>query len=180
MEKNQLNFMPAKTEKTKNKSIAKEIYLLILSLLLIIIIFNVGYYKIWFKDRILQYWESFKIEKDNLDIETRKTNRYGNAYTISKIINSFFEQNKIKDPLVLIPSTSYFASFGVDYHVPEPAVFYYYTGLKTIWPNANPNDLSKAKWFVRIDTARLYIDSIPNQLKLDTILSQLKKYNVSL
>lgn len=172
--------MLKQNKKVKNKLIVKEIYLLFLSLLLIFIVFNFGYYKIWFKDRILQYWESFKIEKENTDLEIRKINRYGNAYVISKTITSFFEQNKIKDPLVLLPPTSYFASFGIDYHVPEPAVFYYYTGLKTIWPNANHNDLLKAKWFVRVDSTQLYIDMIPNQIKLDSILLTLKKYEVSL
>lgn len=162
------------------KNITKEILLSILSILLIVGVFNFGYYKQWFKDRIVQYWESFKIEKENLDIETRKVNRYGNSYVISKIITSFFEDNKIKNPLVLIPPTDYFAGFGIDYHVPEPAVFYYYTGLKTLWPNANYNDLLKAKWFVRVDSVRLYVDSIPNQHKLDSILLQLKKYDISL
>ena len=53
---------------------------------------------------------------------------------------------------------------GIAYHVPEPAIFYYYTGLKTTW--ANSKQASKANWYVRAVNGKLVMDSVKNNQDL--------------
>jgi len=160
------------------KNVFRHFKLFILSFICILIFLNTGIYKLWFKERIIGYWDEFLEQKNELDIQARLVYRFGNNYTISKAIASFFEQKKIHDPLILLPPTEYFETNHIPYHVPEPAVFYYYTGTKTIWVDSK--EAVKAKWYVRANDGFLFIDSITSTKQFDTIITHFKKYNISL
>jgi hypothetical protein len=125
--------------------------------------------KRWFNERIMSYWEDFKEQKLNLDLEERKLMRYQTDYLIAKNVTGFFEKRGVAGKvLVLMPPTDYLKANNLDVHVPEPAVFYYFTGLKTIW--ANSPEASKATWFVSAKNGVLVFDSVTNkQILLDTI-----------
>lgn len=116
------------------------------------------------------YWTDFQLQRNNTDIETRMRSRFGNNYVYSKKIAGILERKGLKQQaLVLMPPSSYFTKMGFKYHVPEPAVFYYYTGLKTIW--ANSKDAIKADWYVRVHGNEILVDSvIDKKAFLDTIL----------
>ncbi|HEX6332634.1 MAG TPA: hypothetical protein VFZ78_00325 [Flavisolibacter sp.] len=132
----------------------------------------------WFHNRILRYYGNIGRQRNHLDIEYRKVTRWGNAYTYSKGIADFLEQKGVKETaLVALPPTSYFKANGLNYHVPEPAVFYYYTGLKTTWVNST--QATRANWFVRVQQGQLVLDSVKASTWPDT-LSMFRKYPVSL
>ena len=155
----------------------RKFILLALSVLMVAGFFLLPQNSEWLGDRILPYWSDLQKQKNHLGLEERKVDRYGNSYTYSKFIDNFFEKKDLKkNALVLVPPTSYFAAHGLKYHVPEPAVFYYFTGLKTLWVNSP--EATKANWYVRAAQGKIIIDSASSHLS-DSIKAWLK-YPVSL
>jgi len=80
--------------------------------------------------------------------------------------------------LVLVPPSTYFKKNGVDFDVPEPAVFYYYTGLKTAWVNS-PIAIN-AGWMVIADKGRYKIIPVTNKNVLADSINSFKKYPLDL
>lgn len=152
----------------------RQIILFITSLLLITGFFLLPQNKKWLNEKLLAYWNDFRQQKNDLDIEKRKIKRYGTSYTFSKRIAAFFEKNGTKEKvLLLLPSQQYFQRHGIRYEVPEPAVFYYFTGLKTTW--ANSSKASEANWIIRVENRNLIIDSVADKtVLLDSIASYRK------
>lgn len=133
----------------------------------------------WLKDRIIGYYGQFPQEISNTGIEHRMAYRFEGGYTCSKQIADFFNTRKNKSTaLVLVPPTGYFEQQGIAYHVPEPAVFYYYTGLKTLW--ANSTNAASANWYVHVKDGKIVIDSVTNSASLKDTLTTFKKFNISL
>src|ERR1700712_2302722 len=113
-----------------------KIFLLtVVSFLLIILVLNAGYYKTWFVDKPMEYWADFQKQKDDTaDIRGIMTGRFGLPYTICMRVKDVLAQKKVKDAVVLFEPNSYYRdSLHMQLRVPEPAVFYYYTGLKGVW-----------------------------------------------
>lgn len=150
-----------------------------ISILLITVFFLLPPNRKWLQSRILNYYSEFPYQVRQWDIEKRKTSRWGSSYVCSKQIATFFEQKGIKkNVLVLIPPTTFLKARGLDYFVPEPAVFYYYTGLKTIWTNSP--DALKANWLVRAVNGKLVIDSVSSPGVLADTLRAINQYHYAL
>lgn len=148
----------------------------------IFIVLNAGYYKVWFEAKPAQYWADFLKEKDDtLDQTGILKQRYGLVYTISMRIKEVVEKKKIAHPVILFePNSFYKDSLHVypNIHAPEPAVFYYYTGLEGVWTNS-PN-VNKANFLVRMSKRGIQLDHINNPQQLKRILDLYKKYPPSL
>jgi len=152
----------------------KQIILFVSGIALIFIFFLLPQNKKWLNEKLFAYWNDFQKQKNQPGVEKRKIARYGTSYTYSKRIALFFEKkgNK-KEALVLLPSQKYFENNGIKYAVPEPAVFYYYTGLKTTW--ANSEMAREATWLVRVENKNMVIDSAKERkVLLDTIAAYQK------
>src|ERR1700731_4384036 len=112
----------------------KSFILTICSFLLIVLVLNAGYYREWFQAKPVQYWSDFLKEKDDtLDAVGIMKSRYGVSYTISMRVKEVMEQRHIAHPVILFEPNSYYRDSLHIYpnvHAPEPAVFYYYTGLE--------------------------------------------------
>ncbi len=144
----------------------------------------------FFEARISAYWEAYGEQKDELDPERRKLERWGGTYYYSKAITGYFEQKgAVKTALVLLPPSDYFTANGMDYYVPEPAIFYYMTGLKTLWPNHRDGvkaawsvkkESSKPNWYVHAAGGQLMIDSVQSPQQLDSILTAFNQYKTRL
>jgi hypothetical protein len=158
----------------------KAFLLLAISVIALFIFFGLEPNKLWFNERILGYWDDFKEQKLNLDIEERKLARYQTDYLFAKNVTGFFEKRGGADKaLVLLPSSDYFNAHGLQIHVPEPAVFYYFTGLKTIW--ANSPEASKATWYITAKNGGgLAFDSVVNKQALLDTIAAFNKYKISL
>jgi hypothetical protein len=124
------------------------------------------------------YWKDFMIQKDHPELSYRLSKRWENPFRYSKMIAQKFEGRKKDSVLILMPPTNYFNHYGIKYHVPEPAVFYYYTGLKTIW--ANSKQASKANWYVRVQNGKLVVDSAVNLQSLKDTIAAFNKFGVTL
>ena|ERR1700761_8472036 len=144
----------------------------------IFITINAGFYKDWFQSRPVAYWNDFQKEKeDTLDrIGILKT-RYGVTYTIALRIKELMEKKKVAHPVILFEPNSYYKDSLHIYpniHSPEPAVFYYYTGLEAVWTNSP--DVNKANFLVRMTKNGLQLDEIHTPEQLQRVLNFYKKY----
>jgi len=157
----------------------KAFILLVASIISLLIFFGLEPNKLWLDQRIMPYWEDYQEQKLNLDPEERKLARYQTDYIFAKNVTGFFEKRGIADKaLVLVPSSDYFNAHGLQIHVPEPAVFYYFTGLRTIW--ANSPEANKANWYITAQNGGLVFDSVTNKQALQDTIASFKKYKISL
>jgi len=133
----------------------------------------------WLRSKIFVYWSGFLSQKNNYDPEHRKQLRWQNNYTYSKTIATHLKtKGYAGKALVLMPPTAYFKAHGIEYHVPEPAVFYYYTGLKTVWVDSK--QATGANWLVRAGQGKLIIEPVTDKQKLQDSIRAFIKYGVSL
>lgn len=125
--------------------------------------------------RVIGYYNDFPSEQKHLDREYRMNLRFGNSYKVSKQIADHVAANdKSGKALVLIPTPAYFKKHRIDYEVPEPAVFYYYTGCKTIAPSSA--DAINANWYVHIDGQNITVDSVTDRKALQEMITALNKW----
>lgn len=156
----------------------KKLFLLLAGMLLLL-----GYLLLpqnleWCKN-IRAYWRDFNVQKDQPGRETRFEKRFGREYILSRQIARQFERDGNKPGiLVLMPPTSYFQKHRIAYHVPEPAVFYYFTGLKTIWANS-PKAID-ANWYVHVKDGKIIVDSVVDKRSLGDTIDVFKKMGVTL
>lgn len=168
-----------KQQKPASTNGFKAFILLVASVISLLIFFGLEPNKMWLDQRIMPYWEDYKEQKLNLDLEERKMARYQTDYIFAKNVAGFFEQRGVAGKtLVLVPSTDYFNAHGLQIHVPEPAVFYYFSGLKTIW--ANSPEATKANWYITVRNGGLQFDSVISQQALRDTIASFNKYKISL
>jgi hypothetical protein len=132
----------------------------------------------WFKDRLLTYYKEFGKQRKTMDLDKRLTTRFGNYYSVSRRIAGAILQRSRPDVLVLMPSTAYFKSHGITYHVPEPVVFYYFTNLRTVWPNSP--QAKNANWYIHVVNGKVVADSVRDQKSFLDTLVLFNKFEISL
>jgi hypothetical protein len=156
----------------------KSLILTLVSLLLILVTLNAGYYPTWFKAKPVQYWNDFLKEKDDtLDVTGIRKVRYGISYVISLRVKEVVENKHITHPVILFEPNSYYRDSLHIYpnvRAPEPAVFYYYTGLEGVWTNSP--DVAKANYLVRVTKKGVTLDAIRNPQQLQQILAFYRKF----
>ena len=154
----------------------KSFLLTVISFFLILLVLNAGYYRDWFHSKPLQYWSDFQKEKDDTaDAVGIMRDRYGIIYTISMKVKQVVAQKKVAHPVILLEPNSYYRdSLHMPLHVPEPAVFYYYTGLEAVWTNS-PN-VNQANFLLRISRKGANLDAIRSPQQLQQILATYKKF----
>ena len=127
----------------------------------------------WLKNRIFPYVKSMSFQANNMNPEFRKQYRYEAVYTYSKKIEKAvraFESLSSEEPYVLIPSTNYFKRNRIEYVVPDPVTFYYFTGIKMV-SSVYP-DTQKANCYLKVGVDTLCVRSFrDNSEKSDSILS---------
>src|SRR5690606_18471628 len=132
----------------------------------------------WYRE-LWGYWNDLRRQVSRPGLEQRKAERLGNMYTLSKAIATALRKERQKENVVvLLPPTRYFRQKGLNYHVPEPAVFYYYTGMKTVWHNTK--DTAAITHVVEMKRKSLVIRRIKNKEQLSAILAEFRKYKITL
>ncbi|HXB90690.1 MAG TPA: hypothetical protein VNU72_00310 [Puia sp.] len=143
------------------------------------LILNFGYYREWFHARPAAYWSDFWKEKDDTaGLEGIRKERYGLIYSISQKVKEVVDKKKIAHPVILFEPNSYYRDslhIYPSFRAPEPAVFYYYTGLEGVWTNS-PN-VNKANFLVRLSKKGVTLDEIRSPQQLQLILAYYKKYS---
>jgi hypothetical protein len=157
----------------------KTILLFFISILSLYLFFLIPKNREWLNDRVMAYWFDFRRNKNRIDPEFRKIKRWESDYTISKEISGhFIKKGLAKEALILVPPTQYFIDRKILYHVPEPAVFYYYTGLKTVWINSEK--AMQANWIVTARNQNLLFIPVTDKKMLADSIQSFKKYPVQL
>ena len=127
----------------------------------------------WFNDRVIVYFNDFRTQRYQLNLEQRKVKRWGSSYTVSmEIAGLVLKNGDLKKAIVLIPPTEYFKKRNVDYPVPEPAVFYYYTGLKSVYINSE--NILEANWLVTANQGHVIVIAIKDKKGLSDSISNIK------
>lgn len=157
----------------------KQAILTLVGVVLLILFFLLPKNQSWFNGRIVGYWNDFNFQRHDLDPEVRKIERWGNSYLFSKQIADYLSKRGARNnALILLPPTSYFKERSVDYHVPEPAVFYYYTGVKSTWIDSKQS--ATANWMVAADHGQLKIIPVKDKQMMNDSLAVFNKYPVRL
>ena len=156
----------------------KDVLLIVIAFGTILLIWNSGYYKDWFASKPAQYWSDFWKEKeDTADPDAIRKERYGIIYTISLKVKEVVEKRRIAHPVILFEPNSYYRDslhIYPSFRAPEPAVFYYYTGLESVWTNSP--DVTRANFLVRYSKKGVTLDEIRSAVQLQQILDRYKKY----
>lgn len=141
-------------------------------------VLNLGFYQEWFQTKPLQYWSSFLKEKsDTADEFAIRMQRYGFVYTVSMRVRNAMQNKKLTHPVILFEPNSYYRDslhLYPNIRAPEPAVFYYYTGLEGVWTNS-PH-VNRANFLLRISRKGAVLDTIRGPQHLQEILARYKKY----
>lgn len=132
----------------------------------------------WLNDRMFTYYKEFGKQRKMMNRGDRLTYRFGNYYLVSRHIAAAILQKSRQDVLVLMPSTAYFKTHGITYHVPEPVVFYYFTNLRTVWPNSP--QAKNANWYVHVVDGKVVADSVRDQKSFLDTLARFNKFEISL
>lgn len=134
----------------------------------------------WFRDRLIAYYGEFPRQCQTMKVEERMANRFGNYYSISKQIAAALKEfsKDTSEDLVLLPPTAYFEKNGLHYHVPEPVVFYYFTGIRTVW--ANSPHAKEANWYVYVSKGEMHIRKVTSPERLLPIIAAFNKYEITL
>lgn len=154
----------------------KVLLLTVISITTILIILNLGYYRKWFIEQPLFYWGDFvRQSQSSASLESIRQARYGMPYAVSMQVKAAVEKKRLGDAVLLLePNTYYRDSLHISLHLPEPAVFYYYTGLRAVWMNSP--EMEKANYLVRVEKETVILEPIGSQEQLRMIRARYQQF----
>jgi len=154
----------------------KTLLLTIVSISTIFLVLSLGYNRTWFFDKPLFYWDAFlKQSAYHASLEDIRRARYGQVYMLCMTVKEDVAGMKIKDPLILFEPNGYYRdSLHSDLRMPIPAVFYYYTGLRSVWINSP--GVEKANCLVRVENGKAKVEPILSSEQLQAILTRYRKF----
>lgn len=119
----------------------KKLNFFLYPILATVLFFTIPYYNNWLFSKVLNI--NFFEEAAHLSTEDRNIIRFGFSYTIYRDIKNTLANKE--NVLLLLPTNQYMKSRRIaDVAMPEPAVFYYFTGIRAVW--ANSPEASRANW----------------------------------
>ncbi|MBS1590210.1 MAG: hypothetical protein JST52_11410 [Bacteroidetes bacterium] len=159
----------------------KRIVLAAAACLLILMFFRTDFYAAWYQQKITESRDRYDDEAEHTDVEYRRQYRYANQYAVAKEIVKKVKEAHDTNAIVLLPPNSYVQENSpqvIQYmRMPEPVVFYYYTGLKAVWTNSP--EVNKANWALIINNNNVQIVQITPQQRTE-LLEMYKKYKPEL
>ena len=150
----------------------KKLNLTLYPILVIVLFFTIPFYNNWLYSKVLN--NNFFTECSQMDLDARNIRRFGYSYTVYKDIQNTLGDKK--DVTLLLPPDKYVATKKIpDLVIPEPAVFYYFTGIKSVW--ANSPDVSLANWVLLVrGPGQMLVKKISVIHNPDSLLADYKKY----
>ncbi|HYC27942.1 MAG TPA: hypothetical protein VEB42_03985 [Chitinophagaceae bacterium] len=159
------------------KFFSRKVLLFLSGIIFLILFFLLPMNREW-AGTVSSYWTDFTRQKNDLNTETRLRLRFGTNYTYTKLIGDSISKKGMDRNLILLPPTSYFKKMGVGYHVPVSPVFYYYTGIKTVWAD-NPH-APEADGYVRVSNGKIIIEKVTDRKALQDTIVAFQKLGVKL
>lgn len=107
-------------------------------------------------------------------------NRFGNSYKVLKDLTANFYKLQTAEPVLLLPPQGYVNDLKVDnLLIPEPAIFYYFTGYKAVWYDSP--DVYRATLALEFaGDDRIYLKRIRGPQELNQLLMQYRQYKLDL
>jgi hypothetical protein len=140
--------------------------------------FSVTWYKEWFTKRVTTPIGDISEQLMYMEATERLQMRLGASYIVSTNVAKYLREHKSdSNALVLLPPKEYIAQVKADFPVPEPIVFYYYTGVKAVW--ANSKDAEKANYVVLYQNNNLQLLPV-NKQQLAEILKMFRQFKINL
>jgi len=155
-----------------------KINLTLISILAIVLYFNIPFYNNWLNTNLLNpSFDIFALSKQ-MEVEQRKINRFGYSYAVYREMAGIFKNAKISDPVLLLPPDAFLKENKVkDFAIVEPAIYYYFTGMKGVWYNSP--DIGKANSMIVPDGhGKVMLKKIASPEELKAIVTELKKYKI--
>jgi len=154
----------------------KKILLTLVSIAFIASLSQLNRYHEW-QLKLEEYWQAFEEQKNELSVEERM-NFYNNGYAYRDCmeIKRHIDAAGAADALILFPPESYFKKEHIDFIPPEPAVFYYLTGLSST--HFNSAIARNANFFVHINNQEIRTVRIKSPAQLAQIIAYYQKYEM--
>lgn len=125
--------------------------------------------------KLAEYWQEFMQQKNDLSVEKRMEFYAGSGYDESMEIKKHINAAHLNNAVVLFPPDEYFKKEQIDFHPPEPTVFYYLTGISSI--PFHSSNVTKATHFVYITKDELSMMRIKSPEHLAEIQAYFQKYD---
>lgn len=151
--------------------------LLIVSGAVLALIYSVPFYGNWILRNFLLPGLSngLAYETQHMDEEERRSLRFGPTYPFFKSLSQQIGSSGEQNVTILLPPNDYAHKMGFEQmEVPEPAVFYYFTGLNAV--NQNSPKVRNANWALITENGSVYMNRIKTKERLDTLLALYKPY----
>ncbi len=160
----------------------KKLILFAVAALGVMMFFKTDYYTLWIDKYIMNPSTTLSDQMERTSAEQRKEYRYGNLYVMCQYMKKTLDTTsfKTKEPIVLLPPNDYLTAQGITlFHMPEPAEFYYHTGIKTVWTTSP--DVQQANWAL-IPSGKTSIAMMPLKTAEDRnrLLDMYKNYKPGL
>ena len=163
----------------RNMSVIKQALLTIVATVTIFLFFKLNVYEVWFNS-IIEDEKMISVALNQLDLEIRKNAWLGESYMVSANILNYFKQHQFdeKKALVLFPPHGYLIEKRMDFAIPEPAKFYYFTGIKSTWINSPMAE--EANYVIAVHNKAMIIVPVSKDSSLNFYLAEFRKYPVTL
>lgn len=157
--------------------IYNRINLFLTGILVIILFVTIPQNNAWLYSKILEHNDIY-MQAKHLNLEERREMRYGYSYQVYKLLEKRLEGKK--DVVLLFPPEEYLKAMHLDKIViPEPAVFYYYTGVKSVWVTSS--EVGSANCLMAIsNTEKIYLIPLNSKEQTDSVVASYKKYMAQL
>lgn len=124
----------------------KQLLLAVGAIFIVILFFNTEVYSGWYQERLSTFADKFSEEAANLDYDARRDYRWQGPYDLAKFIKKTVGKDTNK--WIIIPNAEYVKKADPKLHMPEPITLYYYTGLKSMYPDNKHIDSAKFAIFI--------------------------------
>ncbi|WP_118972276.1 hypothetical protein [Taibaiella koreensis] len=162
----------------KLNQLLSQVALTFIAIVALFIFSHAGVNKEWFA-KVVSYWDDYQEQRQsNKTIEEIREERLGPSYKISKMVRETFEARHIKNPVILLEPNTYVEKTMGGIKMPEPIIFYYFTGIKALWTNST--NVNEATHILRLKNGQMQIDTISSPGALKQILNFYKPYPQSL
>jgi hypothetical protein len=151
-----------------------------ISILVIVLFFNIPFYNNWLNTNLLNPGMNPMEQSKHLGLDERRVARFGYSYMVYTDMANAFKSAKIDSPIVLLPPDGYLKKERItDISIVEPSIFYYFTGYKSVWYNSP--DVEKANCaLVPGPNRKMMLKKITDKNELDQLLAIYRQYKLDL
>ena len=150
-----------------------KINLFLSAVLVIILYFILPKNNAWLYDKVIENG-SITYQFQHMDAEERRIYRYGYSYSAYQVISE--RLTGLSNAVILFPPQIFVERMHLaDFQVPEPSVFYYFTGMRCVW--ANSPDADQANYTIGSnEKGNLMLLRIKSKESRDSFIAQYKPY----